>query len=345
MAIISSIPVIEKGCRAILCEVLPEKLIVSVTYLKVSDTQSALGIFASNFYDNPSKNLKLIGVTGTNGKTTIVNLLFRLVRSLGYKAGLLSTIENKIENTNHSATHTTPDPVQINHLMALMVEAGCEYAFMEVSSHAIHQKRIAGLEFNGGIFTNITQDHLDYHKTFTNYLASKKKFFDDLPSEAFALSNADDKNGAIMLQNCKAKKYLYALKKPVDFKARIIENNFDGLQLKLDGQDIYTSLVGEFNAYNILAAWAALVILGEDKEQVSISVSTLKTVEGRFDTQISNNRLLELWIMRTRLMHSKMFWKPFNPYAPGMRPSLPYLEQVATEIKEKDPKWVKLFPA
>lgn len=284
--------VIAKGCKAIICENIPENIIKEITYIKVADSHAALGILAANYFDNPSKNLKLIGVTGTNGKTTIVNLLFRLVRSLGYKAGLLSTIENKIEDTILPATHTTPDPVQINRLMAKMVEAGCTYAFMEVSSHAIHQKRISGLNFAGGIFTNLTQDHLDYHVTFADYLAAKKQFFDDLPASAFALSNADDKNGAIMLQNCQAKKYFYALKKPVDFKARIIENNFDGLLLKIDGQEIYTGLVGEFNAYNILAAYAALIISGEDQEEVSISVSILNTVEGRFDTMISINRVI-----------------------------------------------------
>lgn len=282
---------VEKGSRAIICEQFPENINPDINYVKVEDSQYALGMLAADYFNNPSRQLKLIGVTGTNGKTTIVNILFRLARGLGYKAGLLSTIENKIENTVLPATHTTPDPVQINRLLAEMVDAGCTYAFMEVSSHAIHQQRIAGLEFNGGIFTNLTQDHLDYHKTFAEYLAAKKLFFDKLPPSAFALSNADDKNGQIILQNCRADKHYYALKKPVEFKVRIIENTFDGLQLKLDEQDIFTGLVGEFNAYNMLAAYAALSLSGEDKEDLRIAISTLRHVEGRFDTMISANRI------------------------------------------------------
>jgi len=252
-------------------------------HIITDNSASALGIIASNFYDRPSSLLRLVGVTGTNGKTTIVNLMYDLVRKLGYKAGLLSTIKNKIEENLIGSTHTTPDPVQINKLMKDMVEEGCTYCFMEVSSHAIDQERIAGLQFDGGIFTNITQDHLDYHLTFDAYIKAKKKFFDNLSPMSFALVNADDKNGMIMVQNCKADKKTYALKRPADFKGKILENGFDGLQMNIDGQDIWCKLVGSFNAYNILAVYAAVNLLGEDDNEVLTALSLLNTVEGRFD--------------------------------------------------------------
>lgn len=271
------------GALLIVCEKLPSEEYKKVNFFQVSNSAKALGQLASNFYDNPSSDLKLIGVTGTNGKTTIVNLLFEIVRKLGYKAGLLSTIENKIEDDVIGSTHTTPDPVQINQLMDRMVIEGCEYCFMEVSSHSIDQERIAGLEFDGAIFTNITHDHLDYHKTFDAYIKAKKKFFDDLPEFAFALTNIDDKNGIQMLQNTIGKKYTYALKKPASFKAKIIENQFDGLCLKIDNNELWSKLIGEFNAYNILAVYAAMILSGENREEVLTALSSLNIVEGRFD--------------------------------------------------------------
>ncbi|MCB0806490.1 MAG: UDP-N-acetylmuramoyl-L-alanyl-D-glutamate--2,6-diaminopimelate ligase [Bacteroidales bacterium] len=280
------------GAAVIICEKLPEALSDNVVWVKVENPARALGMLASNFYGNPSSHLKLIGVTGTNGKTTIVNLLFNLVRHLGYNAGLLSTIENKIGDEVIGSTHTTPDPVQINRLMADMVKSGCDWCFMEVSSHAIDQERIAGLVFTGGIFTNITHDHLDYHKTFDAYLKAKKKFFDELPEEAFALSNIDDKNGQVMLQNTRAEKKYYGLKKPAEFKGKIMENQFEGLQLNINGKDIWCRLVGAFNAYNILAAFGAAVLAGEDEEEVLAALSALDTVEGRFDYVVSSNNVV-----------------------------------------------------
>lgn len=275
---------ISNGAIGIVVENVPDDLDSRIICIKVKNSSKALGIIASNFFDRPSSLLKLVGVTGTNGKTTIVNLLFEMVRNMGYKAGMLSTIENKIEDHIIGSTHTTPDPIQINKLMLDMAEEGCTYCFMEVSSHAIDQHRIAGLEFNGGIFTNLTQDHLDYHLTFDNYIKAKKLFFDELEPSAFALVNLDDKNGAVMIQNTRASKKTYALRKPADYKGRIIENQFDGLQLNIDGQDIWCKLVGEFNAYNILAVYAASLLLGEDKEEVLTQLSTLGIVEGRFES-------------------------------------------------------------
>ncbi len=274
---------IELGSRVIVCEKVPKQPNKEVTYVQVKSTGKTLGCLASNFFDNPSSKLTLIGVTGTNGKTTIVSLLFELFRKLGYKAGLLSTIENKIEDEVIGSTHTTPDPVQMNNLMNKMVETGCSYCFMEVSSHSIHQDRIAGLDFNGGIFTNLTHDHLDYHKTFDDYIKTKKKYFDELPSTAFALSNIDDKNGRIMLQNTKAHKKTYAFKTMSDFKGKIIENQFEGLQLNIEGKDFWCRLVGKFNAYNILAVYSAAILAGENKEEVLTALSSVNIVDGRFD--------------------------------------------------------------
>ncbi|MEM9991016.1 MAG: UDP-N-acetylmuramoyl-L-alanyl-D-glutamate--2,6-diaminopimelate ligase, partial [Bacteroidota bacterium] len=277
---------IEQGAAAIVLEEIPTDFSVQdshVRLLQVKNSAIALGQLAANFYGNPSKKLKLVGVTGTNGKTTSVTLLHQLMIALGYKAGLLSTIENKIGTTTLAATHTTPDAVQINALLADMVEAGCDYAFMEVSSHAIHQARIAGLYFAGALFTNLTHDHLDYHGSFKNYLNAKKQLFDELPKSSFALSNLDDRNGGVMLQNSRAKKNFYSLRKMTDFKAKIIENSLLGLQLSLDGQEFHARLIGEFNAYNLLAVYSTALLLGQDKTEVLTALSNLQGAAGRFD--------------------------------------------------------------
>lgn len=283
--------VIERGAIAIVCEQLPADIRNGVTYVKVTDSASALAYIASNFYNNPSENLTLVGVTGTNGKTTTATLLYQLFRKLNYNVGLLSTVQNVINDKVIPATHTTPDPIALNQLLAEMVEEGCAYAFMEVSSHAVVQKRIEGLVFAGAIFTNITHDHLDYHKTFDNYLKAKKGFFDGLSSEAFALTNADDKNGAVMLQNTKAKKVSYGLRSMADYKCRVIENDFTGLLLNLDGQEVLCRLVGSFNAYNLTAVYATARLLGEEKLAVLSALSMLAPVEGRFDYILSPNKV------------------------------------------------------
>jgi UDP-N-acetylmuramoyl-L-alanyl-D-glutamate--2,6-diaminopimelate ligase len=273
---------VENGAIAVLCESLPEGRDPKVTYVKVNDASYALGVIACNFYDNPSEKLKLVGVTGTNGKTTTVTLLFNLFKSLGYQAGLISTVQNKINNTIIPSTHTTPDPLVLNELLHTMTQQDCAYAFMEVSSHAVEQKRIAGLHFAGGVFTNITHDHLDYHKTFDNYIRAKKGFFDQLPSGAFALVNRDDKHGEIMLQNTRARRYTFALKNVADFKCRVLENSLNGLMLNLDNQEIWVKLIGSFNAYNLLAVYASAVLLNEDRTNVLTALSTLNPVAGRF---------------------------------------------------------------
>ncbi len=284
--------VVEKGAVAIVCEELPETLLTGITYVKVSNSALALSQIAGNYYDNPSEKLKLVGVTGTNGKTTTVTLLFNLFRGLGYSVGLLSTVKNQINEQIIPATHTTPDPIQLNAMLAAMVEDGCEYAFMEVSSHSIVQKRIAGVVFAGGIFTNITHDHLDYHKTFENYLKAKKEFFDTLPADAFALTNLDDKNGSVVLQNTKAKKYTYGIKSIGDFKCKVIENHFSGLLLNMNSHEVLCRLVGSFNAYNLTAAFGAAVLLGKDKIEVLTILSTLSPVEGRFDFVTSSSLII-----------------------------------------------------
>ena len=278
---------IEQGATAIVCEKLPKELEKKVCYLKVENSQFALGEIASLWYDEPSKKLKLIGVTGTNGKTTIATLLNQLFTNLGYFTGLISTIENKIGDQSIKATHTTPDALSINKLMSDMVENGCEYCFMEVSSHALHQGRTAGLDFDGGIFTNITHDHLDYHKDFPSYIKAKKIFFDNLKKEAFALTNLDDKNGMIILQNCKAQKYSYSIQSLGDFKARIIENQINGLNLIIDEQDVWFRLTGSFNAYNLLAIYGTATILEQEKQEVLSVLSNLHSVNGRFDHFLS----------------------------------------------------------
>jgi len=274
---------IEQGAAAIVCEKLPRKKAEQVTYVKVSNSAYVLGVAASNFYGNPSEKLKLVGVTGTNGKTTIATLLYRLFTNAGYSCGLLSTIENIIVKEVVPATHTTPDPIELNMLLQQMVEKGCEYAFMEVSSHSVAQDRIAGLHFAGGIFTNLTHDHLDYHKTMLNYRNAKKKFFDDLPQSAFALTNLDDKNGSVMLQNTQAKKLSYALKHDANFKGIVMESHFDGMLLKVNGTEVYTQLVGGFNASNILAIYGAATALGFDKDELLVEISKLRGANGRFD--------------------------------------------------------------
>ena len=274
---------IEKGASAIICETLPSQLAENVTYVKVPDSAEALGWAASNFHGRPSTQLKLIGITGTNGKTTTATLLYELFLTLGYKTGLISTIENKVNKRSIHSTHTTPDAESINLLIQQMVGAGCDYAFMEISSHAVSQKRIAGLFFSGGVFTNITHEHLDFHKTFQAYIDAKKEFFDKLPKSAFALVNMDDRRGGVMLQNTAAKRYSYALRKSADFKAKILENYLTGLHLDLDGEDFYARLIGDFNAYNLLSAYAVAILLGQDKQEVMAALSNLKAAEGRFD--------------------------------------------------------------
>lgn len=273
---------IENGSVAIVCEELPHNRKSNITYVKVLNSSAALGYIACNYYDNPSEKLKLIGITGTNGKTTTVTLLFNLFRGLGYNVGLLSTVENKINSTVIPSTHTTPDALALNELLAKMAEAGCQYAFMEVSSHAVVQQRITGLKFAGGAFSNITHDHLDYHKTFEEYIKAKKSFFDQLPDDAFALTNKDDRNGMVMLQNTKAKKYTYGLKTVADFKCRVVENHLNGLLLNIDNQEVWVKLIGSFNAYNILVVYAISQLLKQDKTQVLTTLSNLNSVEGRF---------------------------------------------------------------
>jgi len=281
---------IELGATAVICEVLPETLSDQVYYVQVADSTHACGVMADNFYQHPSRNLQLVGVTGTNGKTTIATLLFKLFTQMGYHCGLLSTVQNQIGDTVIPATHTTPDAISLNALLAQMVADGCQYAFMEVSSHAVHQQRIAGLKFAGGIFSNITHDHLDYHKTFDEYIRVKKAFFDGLPNTAFALTNLDDKRGNVMLQNTKARKATYSLRAMADFKGKILENNLTGLIMQVGEQEVHFRLIGEFNAYNLLAVYGAAVLLNQDKHTVLQALSNLQGAEGRFDYIVSDNQ-------------------------------------------------------
>lgn len=273
---------IESGAVAIVCQRMPNKIKDGVAYVLVENSDYALGIMANNFYGHPSSQLKLVGITGTNGKTTTVTLLHRMFREHGYHTGLISTIVNKIDETEIPATHTTPDALALNSLLRQMVDASCQYAFMEVSSHSIVQNRIAGLTFAGGIFSNITHDHLDFHKTMANYIAAKKMFFDNLPAKAFALTNLDDRNGMVMVQNCKANIQTYSLVKMADFRCKIIEDTFQGLQLEINGQEVWTRLVGRFNAYNLTAIYAAAVLCGIDSAESLRLLSTLGAAEGRF---------------------------------------------------------------
>ena len=274
---------IELGAKAVLCEVLPEEKTEGVTYVQVESTEDVVGKVATIFYGDPSRKLKLVGVTGTNGKTTIATLLYNMFRKLGYKCGLLSTVCNYIEDEAVPADHTTPDPIELNYLLSRMVDAGCQYAFMECSSHAIAQKRIGGLDFAGGLFTNLTRDHLDYHKTFENYRNAKKAFFDQLPKTAFAITNADDKNGMVMVQNTKATVKTYSTRTMADFKAKILECHFGGMYLEIDGREVGGQFIGKFNVSNLLAVYGAAVMLGEKPENVLLVMSTLKSVSGRLD--------------------------------------------------------------
>ena len=279
---------VNQGAIAIVCEELPKDTVNGVTYVKVQNAQQALAFMASNFYENPSENLQLVGVTGTNGKTTIASLLYQLYTKAGFKVGLLSTVKIMVGNIEHKATHTTPDSLTINKYLSKMTDIGCEYCFMEVSSHGIAQHRTTGLKFTGGIFTNLSHDHLDYHSTFAEYRDVKKKFFDELPSSAFALTNADDKNGIVMLQNTKAKKKTYALKSIADYKAQILENQFSGLLLKLNNNELWSKLIGNFNAYNLLAIFATTELLGMQTMESLRLISELESVNGRFQYLIKN---------------------------------------------------------
>ena len=285
---------ISGGAVAVVCEQLPEELQADITYIKVADSNEALGLLASAFYGNPSENLNVVGVTGTNGKTSIATLLYKMFLKLGYKAGLLSTISYRINESEETASHTTPNALKIQQLMAEMVEAGCQYCFMEVSSHAVHQKRIAGIRFAGGIFTNLTHDHLDYHKTFAEYLKAKKTFFDSLSAESFAVTNIDDKNGMVMLQNTAAKKVTCSTRAMADYRCKMLENHFDGMLLNMDGQEIWTRFVGKFNASNLLAVYAAAIELGQNKNSVLTIISELVPVQGRFDTVRSTDGKLAI---------------------------------------------------
>ena len=277
----------KEGAQIVVCEHIAVQ-VEGILYIVVKNSHYALGLMACNFYEHPSKELKLVGVTGTNGKTTVATLLYKLFRAMNQHVGLISTVENRIDERVLESTHTTPDAVSLNRLLADMRDAGCDYVFMEVSSHAADQDRIAGLNFDGAVFTNITHDHLDYHGTFQNYIYAKKKFFDQLPAHAFALVNSDDKRAMVMLQNTNAKKYSFSLKSMSDFKAKILENSMDGLLLEIDGKELHSRLVGDFNAYNLLAVYGTALLLGEEKEELLKYVSNLTAAEGRFD-YVRNN--------------------------------------------------------
>lgn len=283
---------IDLGAKAILCEKLPERLSKRVTYIQVADSAAAMGVAAANFYGNPSQRLSLVGVTGTNGKTSIATLLFDLFRKLGYKCGLLSTVQNQIEDEVIPSTHTTPDSVKINELLAKMRNEGCKFVFMEVSSHAVVQHRVTGIHFSGGIFTNITQDHLDFHHTFDEYIKAKKGFFDALPKSAFALTNADDRNGKVMLQNTKAEMHSYSLKNMAEFKGKVLDCGLFGLQMDINGQEVWFKLIGKFNAYNLLAVYGTAVLLEENPEDVLTELSQLSPPPGRFEQVLSPNNIV-----------------------------------------------------
>jgi UDP-N-acetylmuramoyl-L-alanyl-D-glutamate--2,6-diaminopimelate ligase len=274
---------ISSGATAIICETLPENPDKNIYWIKTTDSAKALGMAASNYFGNPASSLKLVGVTGTNGKTTIATLLYRMFLRLGYKCGLFSTVCNYINEKEYEATHTTPDPIQLNYLLSMMVAEGCDFAFMEVSSHSADQKRIAGLKFAGGIFTNLTHDHLDYHKTFDNYLVAKKSFFDTLPFESFALVNIDDRNGRVMLQNTAARPFTFSVRRMADYRCNIIEQGFEGMGLKIQGEEIWTRLIGDFNASNLLAVYAASELLGAHKKEILPILSDLHPVTGRLE--------------------------------------------------------------
>ena len=281
----------DQGALAIVCEILPENIINGITYIQVPDTHSALAIMAANFHGNPSEDIKLVGVTGTNGKTTVASLLYQLFKKAGMEVGLLSTVKIMVGNVEYKATHTTPDSLTINKYLREMVDAGVEFCFMEVSSHGIHQKRTEALHFTGGIFTNLSHDHLDYHKDFAEYRDVKKSFFDGLPKTAFALVNVDDRNGVVMLQNTKAKKCTYALKTYADYKAQVLESQFTGQLLKINNQELWVRLIGGFNAYNLLAIYAAADLLGMENMEILRIMSVLESVAGRFQYLVSENKI------------------------------------------------------
>lgn len=274
---------LSNGANTIVCQLIPDNLKTDITYIKVDDSATALGLIASNYFGNPSQDIVLVGITGTNGKTTTATLLYNLFSALGFETGLISTILNKVGKKELAATHTTPDAIQIQSMLRQMVVAGCSYAFMEVSSHAIEQNRDAGITYDGAVFTNITHDHLDYHLTFKNYIAAKKKLFDRLPKSAIALVNADDKNSSVMLQNCQAQKYTYGLKSMADFMGKVIENRFTGLEILINGHEVHSLLTGTFNAYNLLAVYATSILLKQDEEEVLTALSRLIGAEGRFE--------------------------------------------------------------
>jgi len=282
------------GALVVVAERLPENISDKVTYVTVKNSAHALGVIAANFFDNPSHKIKLVGVTGTNGKTTVVTLLFKLFNSMGHRSGMLSTVVNKIVDKEIPSTHTTPDPIQLNELLVQMIEAKCTHCFMEVSSHAVDQERIGGLKFTGGIFTNITHDHLDYHKTFENYIKAKKKYFDELSSDAFALVNADDKRGMVMLQNTKAKKQSFGLKKMVDFKGKIITNSIEGLEMEIGGKTVWFKLIGDFNAYNLLAVYGAAMLLEEESDEILTHLSAMQGAPGRFELVRPGSKIIAI---------------------------------------------------
>ena len=282
---------INLGAVVIVCDTLPEVIITGITYIQVKDTNSALAFMASNYYDNPSSKLRLVGITGTNGKTTIASLLYQLFKKAGYKVGLLSTVKIMVNDVEHKATHTTPDSLTINYFLNEMIEISCDYCFMEVSSHGVHQKRTEGLQFEGGVFTNLSHDHLDYHPTFAEYRDVKKSFFDHLSKSAFALTNVDDKNGAVMLQNTNARKLTYALKSYANYKAQILENQLSGLLLKINENEVWVKLIGTFNAYNLLAIYGTAVELGLESLEVLRLLSELESVSGRFQFIVSNDKI------------------------------------------------------
>ena len=279
------------GANVIVCEQFPETIVQGITYVQVNDTNEALAYLSANFYDNPSEKVKLVGVTGTNGKTTIASLLYQLFKKAGYKVGLLSTVKIMVDSEEFKATHTTPDSLTLNYYLDQMIQEGCEFCFMEVSSHGIHQKRTAALQFAGGIFTNLSHDHLDYHNTFAEYRDVKKSFFDYLPKSAFAITNCDDKNGVVMLQNTKAKKITYALKSYADYKAQILENQLSGLLLKINDNEVWVKLIGSFNAYNLLAIFGVAVELGIEKVEALRLLSELESVSGRFQFIVSDTKI------------------------------------------------------
>ncbi|PKQ60769.1 UDP-N-acetylmuramoyl-L-alanyl-D-glutamate--2,6-diaminopimelate ligase [Labilibaculum filiforme] len=285
---------VANGARVIVCEELPKKSSSETSFIVVEDSSAVLSQIAHNFYNKPTENIQLVGVTGTNGKTTIATLLYNLFRKLGYKVGLLSTVCNYVDEKAVKATHTTPDALQLNALLAEMVEAGCEYCFMEVSSHAIDQKRVGALNFKGGIFTNITHDHLDYHKTFEAYLKVKKAFFDQLGNKSFAITNVDDKNGKLMLQNMKGHKFTYSTRSFADYRCQILEKHFTGMLLEMDGAEIWTNFIGDFNAHNLLAVYGTARLLDQDKEEILRGISELKSVDGRFESIISTDGIMAI---------------------------------------------------